>query len=165
MIRDMEPLVTQLTRLHELHLLGGLSEQEFAQAKALVLKQANAAKNCVQTMPHKQPALSPASVLLPAPASTHTKQATLAFMAAGITLVALFAQLLASPFSSENIFITMTLIGFCSFFFMVGMQHLNQLNAEKNARFEELRRELATRAGTLRTGPALPVKSLRVTRS
>lgn len=160
----MELLVTQLSRLHELHLRGGLSEQEFDQAKALVLKQATAAETRMQSMHTKQPTSSPASVLLPAPASTHTKQATLAFMAAGITLVALFAQLLASPFSSENIFITMTLIGFCSFFFMVGMQHINRLNAEKNARFEELRRELATRAGTLSTGPALPVKSLHVTR-
>ena len=107
MLSVMEQLASQLTRLHELHLRGGLSDQEFEQAKSLLLQ-------LQPQTPPKDLTVAPAKTSQPGPLVTemstfHHKHALWAFIATAVTILAFIIHCAGWRYSQGNGLISLAL--------------------------------------------------------
>lgn len=140
----MEHLVSQLTRLHELHACGGLSDQEYARAKEILLRSG--------VSPSEKTYTHPIQAEMPKP---HRKQGIAALIASVLSFIGFSAYALSSDFTAINVTILLILIVYCISSAIISVHNFQQIAAQKNQQFEALRRELATRQ---RAKPSAPMR-------
>ena len=140
MLIVMEQLASQLTRLHELHLRGGLSDQEFEQAKSLLLQlQPQTPPKDTVVVPAKT---SPAEPLVTEMSTFHHKHALWSFIATAVTILAFIIHCAGWRYTQGNGLISLALIFCGSLFFLIGKHHMDQITVQKKARMLALRQEL-----------------------